>query len=251
MRKLKLNKEEALNLVIWGRNPVEEAIKSGKRLEKLYLQYGHYFEPDFLNWLKKKNVKFQWAKKQQLEKLAKTKKHQGIVAILSPIDYVSPEELFRKTIVTNSFFVVLDGITEPQNLGAIARTVESFGGVGILLPEKGSAPINEVAVKASSGALFHLMVSRIPSLTEALLYFKEIGGRLYAVETGGEDIRNIKFQKPLGLILGSEGRGIEKALLELSDRIVTIPTVGKTPSLNVSVAAGITIWNVFSPSLNF
>ncbi|WP_163328466.1 23S rRNA (guanosine(2251)-2'-O)-methyltransferase RlmB [Desulfurobacterium thermolithotrophum] len=235
-----------MSFIIWGRNMLEEAVKSGRTLEKVYLQYGHYFEPRFLNWLKEKGIKFQWTKKQQLERLAKTKKHQGIVAILSPIEYISCEELFKSTIEKESFFVVLDRVTEPQNLGAIARTVESFGGVGILLPEKNSAPINEIALKASSGALFHLMVSRVPSLNESLITFKKLGGSIYAVETGGKDIRNTNFQKPLGLILGSEGKGIEKSLLKLSNEIVSIPTVGKTPSLNVSVAAGIAIWSMFT-----
>jgi len=231
-------------LVIWGRNAVEEAVKSGKAIEKVYLQYGKFFEPEFLELLEKRNIRFQWTKKKQLEKLTGTTKHQGIVAILSPISYVGDEELFKLTVKEKSFFVVLDGITEPQNFGSIARTVEAFGGTGLLLPVKGSAPINEVAVKASSGALLHLKVSRIQDLVASLLKFKSMGGRIYAVETGGKDIRNGVFSRPLALILGAEGKGVRKELLKLSDEIVTIPLSGKTPSLNVSVAAGIAIWEV-------
>jgi len=231
-------------LVIWGRNAVEEAVKSGKAIEKVYLQYGKFFEPEFLELLEKRNIRFQWTKKKQLEKLTGTTKHQGIVAILSPISYVSDEELFKLTVKEKSFFVVLDGITEPQNLGTVARTVESFGGTGLLLPTKGSAPINEVAVKASSGAILHLKVSRVPDLTASLIKFRSLGGKIYAVETGGKDIREATFKKPLALILGSEGRGINGELLEISDEVVTIPLSGKTPSLNVSVATGIAIWEV-------
>jgi len=234
-------------LVIWGRNAVEEAVKSGKAVEKVYLQYGKFFEPEFLEFLEKRNVRFQWTKKRQLERLTGTTKHQGIVALLSPIGYVKVEELFSLTLKENSFFVALDGVTEPQNLGTIARTVETFGGVGLLLPVKGSAPVNEVAVKASSGAILHLKVSRTQDLVASLLKFKSMGGRIYAVETGGKDIREVSFKKPLALILGTEGKGIRKELLEISDETVTIPLHGKTTSLNVSVAAGITVWEVVRP----
>jgi len=227
------------NLTICGKNAVYEAIRSKKSIEKLYLQYGKYFEPEFLNFLEENNIRFQWAKKNQLEKLTKTKKHQGVVAILSPIDYVPCEKLFNQTIKEKSFFVVLDGITEPQNLGTIARTTEIFKGTGLLLPTKSSAPINEVAVKSSAGAIFHLLISRVESLSEELKKFKKLGGKIYAIETGGKDIREIKFEKPAAFVLGSEGKGISKEVLSISDEVVTIPTFGKTPSLNVSVACGI------------
>ncbi len=234
-----------MELRVYGKNAVIEALRAGKSFEKVYLQYGKFFEPEFLSLLEKKGVKWQWAKKEQLKKLAGTTKHQGIVALLSPIEYSSPKELFSEVIERNSFFVALDGITEPQNLGTVARTVESFGGIGLLLPKKGGAPLNEVALKASSGALFHLKVSRVDSLQKALKDFKSMGGRLYAVETGGKDIREVEFKKPLCLVMGSEGRGIGKELLSLSDEVTTIPTVGKTPSLNVSVSCAIAVWELF------
>ncbi|SMO48615.1 23S rRNA (guanosine2251-2'-O)-methyltransferase [Balnearium lithotrophicum] len=232
-------------LVVHGKNAVEEALKSGREIEKVYLQHGKFFTPEFLNLLKEKGIRFQWTKREQLEKLSGTRKNQGIVAILSPIRYAGEEELFNETFRKNSFFVVLDGVTEPQNVGTIARTVESFGGVGILLPSKGSSPINRVVVKASSGAIFHLKVTRSSNLKDSLERFISMGGSVYSVETGGEDIRKVSFEKPLSLILGSEGKGISEELLSISKRVLTIPTVGKTPSLNVSVSAAISIWEVF------
>lgn len=238
------------SFVVYGKNAVVEAVKSGKQIEKVYLQHGKFFEPKLLSFLEKKGVRFQWAKKKQLQKLTGTEKHQGIVALISPVKYAGFEELLSETFKKSGFFVVLDGITEPQNLGTIARTVESFGGVGILLPEKGGAPLNQVAVKSSSGALFHLKVSRVGSLVGALVEFKERGGTVYAVETGGEDIRNADFRFPLALVLGSEGRGISDEVLSVCDRVLTILTVGKTPSLNVSVSCGIAVWEVFKSSSN-
>ncbi len=237
-------------MVVYGKNAVVEAVKAGKRIEKVYLQYGKPFEPEFLSFLEESGIKFQWAKRKQLKKLAGTEKHQGIVALISPVEYVNFSEFLEEVFRRGGFFVALDGVTEPQNLGTVARTVESFGGVGILLPEKGGAPLNHVAVKASSGALFHLKVCRIKDLSEALSEFKRKGGTVYAVETGGEDIREAKFDFPLVLVLGSEGRGISRELLSISDAILTIPTVGKTPSLNVSVSCGIAVWEVFKSFSN-
>ena len=232
-------------MILWGKNALEEALKSNKRIEKVYLQFGKYFPPELIETLKKRKIKIQWAKKEELKRKARTTKHQGIVILLSPIKIYDPEILINKTIQKNSFFVILDRVTEPQNLGAIARTTEFFGGTGILLPEKESAPLNETAVKASSGALFHLIVSKCDNLVEAIKTFKNKGGIIISVETGGENISKVKAHFPLALIVGSEGKGIKEKLLKISDKIVSIPGKGKTPSLNVSIATGIAIWEIF------
>ena len=231
-------------MVVYGKNAVLEAVKGNQPIEKVYLQYGKFFEPELLNLLSGRGIPYQWAKKEQLKRLAGTVKHQGIVAIVSPVPYVPYGGLFKEAFRKNSFFLYLDGITEPQNLGAIARSAEFFGGVGLLLPKKGGAPLNEVAVKASAGALFHLKVSRVDEPITPLKEFKELGGKVYSLETGGLDIREVNFNLPLCLVLGSEGRGVRRELLELSECTVTIPAFGKTPSLNVSVSCGVALWEV-------
>ncbi len=233
-----------MNLTIYGKNTLKEALKSDKKIEKVYLQYGHFFEPEFIELLNKKGIEFQWAKKKQLEKLAGTSKHQGVVALLSPIEYVDEETLFKETVREKSFFVVLDRITEPQNVGAIARTVEFFGGKGLLLPKKGSSPINEVVVKSSSGAIFHLLIAKAFDLAESLKTFKTMKGKIISIETEGKDIKESKMTAPLAIVVGSEGKGISKSLLALSDEILNIPGCGKTPSLNVSAATAIAIWHI-------
>ncbi len=232
-------------MILWGRNALLEALKSGKSIEKVYLQYGKFFEPEFLKELERRKIPFQWTKKSYLKKITGTQKHQGIAFLLSPISYSDPLSLFKEVFLKRSFFVALDSITEPQNLGLIARTVESFGGVGLLLPLKKGAPLNEVAVKASSGALFHLKVCKVDSIFKALSAFKEEGGKVYSLETGGEDIRKASLSLPSAIVLGSEGKGIRKEILEISDKVLTIPTVGKTPSLNVSASCAIGVWELF------
>jgi len=139
----------------------------------------------------------------------------------------------------------LDHITDPQNAGNLIRTCEVFGGVGVLLPKDRSFPINQTVVKASAGAVFHLTFSRVPSLKRALEEFQRMGGSVVVVERGGEDIRRVQFPMPCALVLGSEGEGVSKSLLERADLVVSIPMVGKINSLNVSSAGAIAMWEVF------
>ena len=235
---------ERRRFTIWGRNPIIEALKSGRSLEKIFVAHDSHPPRELLKLAKQKGVKVQKVPRKKVEELAGTKKTQGVVALVSPIKYVDEEFLFKETVKKNSFFVVLDHITDPQNVGNIIRTAELFGAVGILLPKDRSSPINETVVKASAGAIFHLKVSKVPSLQRALKRFKKLGGWVVAVETGGKDIRDIDFPFPLAVVVGAEGEGISKSVLENSDIVATIPTVGKVPSLNVGSATAIALWEI-------
>ena len=238
------------NYVIWGRNPVMEALVAGQSMEKILIAHDSKAPKELLDLAKERGIKVQIAPRQKLEELANTKKTQGVVAILSPITYVSEEELFRKTIKEKGFFVVLDHITDPQNVGSIARTVEVFGGIGLLIPKDRSAPINATVVKSSSGAIFHLKISKTPSISKALKTFKEMGGWVYALEKGGKDITEVDFAYPMCIVLGSEGEGVSKNVLEHSDVRVSIPMKGKVTSLNVSAAGAICLWEVYKHQTN-
>ncbi len=229
-------------LVVWGKNALKEILRSEKRIERVYLQYGKYIDPELLDILSKRGIKFQWTKKQHLKRLSGTDKHQGIVVLVSPIEYVDYSEILRESLLRKSFFVFLDGITESQNVGVIARNVEFFGGVGIILPEKGASPINETVVKSSSGAIFHLKISKVEFPTEVLKEFKSRGGKVYSIETDGSNIYSAEFQFPSAFVFGSEGKGIAKSILDLSDGIFEIERWGSVSSLNVAVASGIALW---------
>ncbi len=229
---------------VWGRNPIIEALRAGRSIEKIFVAHDSHPPRELLKLAKEKGVKVQKVPRKRVEELAGTKKTQGVVALLSPVSYVPEEELFEETIEKNSFFVVLDHITDPQNVGNIIRTTELFGGVGVLLPKDRSSPINETVVKASAGAIFHLKVAKVPSLQRSLKLFKKMGGWVVAVETGGKDIREIDFPFPLAVVVGAEGEGISKSVLEKADIVATIPTVGKVPSLNVGSATAIALWEI-------
>ena len=229
-------------LTVHGRNPVIEALRAGREIEKIYVAHDSHPPRELVKLAKERGVKLQKVSRQKVEELAGTKKTQGIVALLSPVSYVHPGELFSEAIEKNSFFVVIDHITDPQNVGNLLRTCEVLGGVGALISKEKTSPINQTVVKASSGAIFHLKVSKVSSLQRALREFKDMGGWVFAIEKGGRDIREFKIVLPCALILGSEDKGVSKGLLDMSDEILTIPMRGKTTSLNVGSAGAIAMW---------
>ncbi len=232
-------------MIIHGKNPILEALRANKPVEKVFIAHDSHPPHQVVKLCKERGIKIQRVPRQKIEELAGTKKTQGIVALISPVPLVSLEELFKKAFEKNSFFLVLDHITDPQNAGNLIRTCEVFGGVGVLMPKDRSFPINQTVVKASAGAVFHLTLSRVPSLRRALEEFQAMGGQVVAVERGGEDIRKVQFQKPYALVLGSEGEGVSKSILDRADLVVSIPMAGKLNSLNVSSAGAIAMWEAY------
>ncbi|MGB9873780.1 MAG: 23S rRNA (guanosine(2251)-2'-O)-methyltransferase RlmB [Hydrogenobacter sp.] len=229
-------------MIVYGKNPVIEALRSDKDIEKVLVAHDSHPPYQVVKLCKQKGIKLQKVPREKIEELAGTKKTQGILAIISPVKYVSAEELFKTAIEKHSFFLVLDHITDPQNVGNLLRSCEVFGGVGALLPKDRSSPINETVVKASSGAVFYLKLSKVSSLSNSLREFKKQGGWVIAIERGGKDIRSFSIPLPCALVLGSEGEGVSKSVLELSDIVLSIPMVGKINSLNVSSAGAIAMW---------
>ncbi len=231
-------------MIVYGKNPVIEALRAGRSVEKVLVAHDSHPPYQVLKLCKERSIKIQKVPRQRIEELAGTKKTQGILAILSPIEYADAYTLFKKTIEKNSFFLVLDHITDPQNVGNLLRSCEVLGGVGALMPKDRSCPINETVVKASAGAVFYLMLAKVSSLSKSLKSFKEMGGWVVVVERGGKDIREFEFPKGCALVLGSEGEGVSKSLLEIADFVVSIPMFGKINSLNVSSAGVIAMWQL-------
>ncbi len=232
-------------MVIWGRNPILEALRSGKSLEKILVAHDSRPPKELLLLAKRVGVKVQRVSRAKVEELAGTKKTQGVIALLSPVRYVSPQELFEDVLGSKSFFIALDHITDPQNVGSLLRTCEVFGGRGALLPKDRAAPVNEVVVKSSAGAVFHLKLSKVSNLSNYLKEFSKMGGWVFAVERGGRDIRELEPALPCCLILGSEGEGVSKKLLSLADEVLSIPMEGRVSSLNVGVAGAVAMWEIY------
>lgn len=232
--------------LIYGIRAVIEAIKSGQHLERIFMQ---------------KNLKGDLAKelmheihlsktplsKVPVERVNKftTKNHQGVVALISPIQYHNLHhlipELFEKG--ENPLLLILDEITDVRNFGAIARTAECLGVHGIVIPVRGGAQVNEDGVKASAGALNHLPICREKNLLDVVRYLQESGLTVISsTEKSQKNLRDVSFTSPTAIVLGSEEHGISGEVLEMSNEKCKVSMVGKVASLNVSVAAGMVLY---------
>jgi 23S rRNA (guanosine2251-2'-O)-methyltransferase len=189
-------------------------------------------------------IPIQYVPSSALNKFA-NKNHQGVIAISSPIIYVDYREMITRLFESgeNPLLLILDGVTDVRNFGAIARNAVCLGVHLIIIPTRGSAIINEDAIKTSAGALFQLPVSRVPHLAECVMYVKECGLKIIAgTEKATVSISDEELDGPLAFVLGGEESGVSKPIMQLADASVKIPISGAIDSLNVSVATGILLY---------
>lgn len=233
---------------IFGIRPVVEALKSGKEIEKIMIQKGLRGEGfHMLNSLvREMEVPLQFVPIEKLHQITRLN-HQGVIAFISEISYQKLESIipFSYEQGKTPLILVLDRITDVRNLGAIARTAECAGVDGLLLPEKGSAQMNAVAIKTSAGALYKMPVCRNNNLKESIIFMKNSGLRIVAAtEKASIDYTEADFTKPTALIMGSEEDGVSEEYLKLTDQRVRIPLLGEIESLNVSVATGVILYEI-------
>jgi 23S rRNA (guanosine2251-2'-O)-methyltransferase len=225
-------------------HPVIEALRSGKKFEKILLKQG-LEGPQFRELMEilklRDDVPYQFVPAQKLGYLVKGS-HQGVIAYISEIEYVPFEEMIEGALSRKAapLFLMLDGVSDVRNFGAIARSAECAGVDGIFLPAKGGAAINADAVKTSAGALMRIPTSKVSNLKLPLYYLLDAGFQVVSATEKAEDyIYDINLRKPTVIIMGSEGKGISQQLLEMSTELAKIPMNGEISSLNVSVAASI------------
>ena len=229
-----------------GMHPVLEAGKSGKKFDKVLLKQGlegAQFR-ELLELLKENEIPFQFVPGERLNKAVRGA-HQGVLAYISQLDYVDIEQLVNNALgrSSNPLLVILDGVSDVRNLGAIARSLECAGGHGIIVPAKGGAAMNADAVKASAGALMRIDTCKVSNLRVAAYYLKESGFKLIAATEKTENlIYDVDMTAPCAIIMGSEGKGISQAMLELADARAAIPMSGEITSLNVSVASALIMY---------
>ncbi|WP_456464843.1 23S rRNA (guanosine(2251)-2'-O)-methyltransferase RlmB [Desulfurobacterium sp.] len=228
-------------MVIYGVNPIMEALRADYPILKVYVDE-RFKHREILSLLKKKRIKTVKTGRKKLSEVSRTDKHQGIVALVSPVEPKSFDELVERTIATGGYLLFLDRVEDPHNLGAIFRSADAFGAAGIVIPKDRSVTITDTVVKASTGAVFYVPFAIVNSFRQSLFEFKEKGGWLIGLEAGGKDISRYSFPYPVGLIAGSEGKGISKPVKKLLDDIVTIPMKGHVNSLNVSNAVAIGLY---------
>ncbi|MBN1158800.1 MAG: 23S rRNA (guanosine(2251)-2'-O)-methyltransferase RlmB [Bacteroidales bacterium] len=234
--------------LIFGFHPVTEALQSGKTLDKVLIRQGMQSEQlsRLIHQLQKQNTHFQFVPVQKLNRMTGGN-HQGVIALVSEIEYTELEQLIPALFEQGKLpaVAVLDGITDVRNLGAIARSALCAGMDALVIPASGSARINEDAVKTSSGALHSIPVCRVSRLKDAAVFLKESGLQLIAAS---EKAANLYYSAdlllPTAFILGAEDTGVDKKLLQMADKTVRIPVYGQVQSLNVSAAASVLFYEM-------
>ncbi len=234
-------------MLIYGHHPVAEAVRSGQAVEKILFQQGIRgdMEKEFRHLAKEHGIPMQVVPKEKLNKMVKGA-HQGVVAWLSLVQFQPLDEVVPWIYEQGEepLLVVLDNITDVRNFGAICRSAEVMGAHAVVIPESGSAPANEEAMKASAGALARIRLCRVRSLFSAIDFLKESGLQIVATALTDRSVPvyEVDFKMPTALLMGSEGDGLHPKLLKMSDAVAKVPQATNFDSLNVSVAAGVCLY---------
>lgn len=246
------NEEDLGANILCGRNPIREALKNNRDIEKLLVQRGELSGSarEIVQIAKERKIPVQEVDKQRLDEIAKT--HQGLVAYASAYQYSTVDEMIADADEKNEppFLIVLDGITDPHNLGAIIRTADCVGAHGVIVPTRRSVGLTPAAVKASAGAVEHVKVARVTNISRLLDELKEMNIWTYAVTMNGKNYEKMDFSGGTALVIGAEGEGISRLTEEHCDCAVSLPMSGHIDSLNASVAAGVMMYKVYSCRTN-
>ncbi len=234
---------------IEGRNPVTEAIKSGREIEKILYSGVDGSIKKILGMAKDKKIPTIKTDRRKLDEMSETNSHQGVIALVSAHNYSTVEDIlaFAEEKGEKPFIVVLDDIEDPHNLGSIMRSAEGAGVHGIIIPKRRSAGLNSTVAKTSAGAIEYMRVARVSNLAQTIEKLKAQGVWFYATHQDAKVSYNqVKYDGGVGIVIGSEGKGVSRIVAEKCDCLISIPMKGKINSLNASVAAGIIIYNVIN-----
>jgi 23S rRNA (guanosine2251-2'-O)-methyltransferase len=233
---------------IFGIYPVLEAIKAETELDKVYVQKDIKNDKieTILSKLEQQNVTVSHVPIEKLNRLTRGN-HQGIVALTSPIAFADFEQTVEAVLASNKLpvFIVLDQLSDVRNFGAILRTAECTGVDAVIIQKKGGAPVSGDTVKASAGAIFNIPICKVDHIKDALYYLQGSGiTTLAATEKTETSLYNIDLKVPLAIVMGSEGSGVSKSILNIVDKSAALPVKGEINSLNVSVACGAILYEV-------
>lgn len=235
------------NTEIYGIRAVIEAINSSKDIDKVFIQTGLKGKliGQLESLIRKNKINFSYVPTQKLDRLSK-KNHQGVIARIAPIKFYTIDsfsEVIEKS--KNPFILILDQINDVRNFGAIIRTAEISGVDGIIIQNSSSAPVNSDTIKTSAGAIFNIPICKVNHIKDAIYHLKSMNiSIISASEKSEKNIYDVDLKGPLAIIMGSEQKGINKSVINLSNESVKLPMYGKIESLNVSVACGIFLYEV-------
>ncbi len=240
---------------IEGRNSVIELLKSGKDINKLYIQKGerHGSINEIIRLAKNNKVLITEIDKIKLDKMAQTNNHQGVIAIVPPYEYCEVDDILTEARNRNEdpFILILDGIEDVHNLGSIIRTAECSGVHGIIIPKRRSASVNSTVNKTSSGAVEYMKIARVNNLNDTIKYLKEKNVWIYGTDIDAKSYYDEQdYSGGVGIVIGSEGYGMSRLVKENCDFLIKIPMKGKINSLNASVSAAIVMYEVMKQRRN-
>lgn len=246
--------KEAMENRIEGRNVVIEALRSGRTVDKIYIQDGCQDGPvkTILREAKKQGILVQFVEKAVLNRLSGTGRHQGVIADVAAYAYAEVEDILQaaREKGEDPFVFVLDSIEDPHNLGAIIRTANLAGAHGVIIPKRRSAGLTAVVARTSAGALNYTPVARVTNLVKTMEDLKEKGLWFVCADMEGDSMYRVNLKGPIGLVIGNEGEGVGRLVRETCDLTASIPMRGQIDSLNASVAAGVLAYEVVRQRLN-
>jgi 23S rRNA (guanosine2251-2'-O)-methyltransferase len=233
-----------------GIHAVREALVAGRPLERIVIargRHGNRFE-ELMDLARQRGVSVRFEDRAQIDRLAGSGQHQGVVALTAAKQASDLEDLIARGAARENgkgFLVLLDGVEDPHNLGAVVRTALAAGADGVVIPERRAVGLTETVARVSAGALAHVPVARVKNLARAMEELKEAGYWLVGLDERAEkNYAGVDFTGPVGIVLGSEGEGLHELTRKRCDFLVSIPTAGPVRSLNVSVAAGVVLFEV-------
>jgi len=232
-------------MIISGKNSVTEAIRADSRIEKIVIDKAKKRTFSVLiDQAVRKGIKVSYAEAIALDKQSGDKDNRGIIAVLGEFDYVDLFEKIKQIKSENTplFLLILDGIEDPHNLGAILRVAESAGVQAVVIAKDRACPVNSTVIKVSAGATEHIDVAKVTNINHTIRSLKESGIFVYGADMQGEDIYNTDLSGDIAIVVGSEGKGLHQLTRQLCDKLIALPMLGKINSLNASVATGAVLY---------
>lgn len=235
-------------LTIEGRNAVLEAFRAGKTIDKLFVLDGCQDGPvrTILREAKKTDCIVNFVKKERLDQMSETGKHQGVIAYAAAYEYVTVEEMLERAKEKNEqpFLILLDNIEDPHNLGSIIRTANQVGAHGVIIPKRRAVGLTATVAKASAGAINYTPVAKVTNLVKTMDELKKQGMWFVCGDMGGDSMYSLDLTGPMGVVIGNEGEGVSRLVKENCDFVATIPMFGDIDSLNASVAMGVLSYEI-------
>ncbi len=233
---------------IEGRNAVIEAYRSGKAIDKIYIQDGCQDGPvmTIKREAKKHDTLVKYVTRERLDQMSETGRHQGVIAVAGAYEYAQLEDILAAARAKDEplFLFLLDNIEDPHNLGAIIRTANLAGAHGVIIPKNRAAGLTATVARTSAGALNYTPVARVTNLSKTIEELKKEGVWFVCADMGGTQMYELDLQGPIGLVIGNEGEGVSRLVREKCDMIASIPMKGNIDSLNASVAAGVLAYEI-------